>query len=194
MLPDNTLTELDRASFLPPRNKPQKPTASWELGGIALSDTSEHMQYYWYGYVKGKAIYLQRSGVEPVAVLAFAGDVTEMSFSFDQNMRPTIAYVEDGVAKLYWYDASAAKNVLTLYPNVTNPRLSLDDKRKFNIGNSDIIFAYVTDHNRLCYRLQRERYGAEHELMVDDSATTIKPLKLFRIGMSTTNRFLFETS
>ena len=194
MLPDNTLTELDRASFLPPRNKSQTATKCWELGGIALSDTSEPMQYYWYGYVKGKAIYLQRSGVEPIAVLAFAGDVTEMSFSFDQNMRPTIAYVENGVAKLYWYDSSAAKNVVTLYPNITNPRLSLDDKRKFNIGNSDIIFAYVSDHNRLCYRLQRERYGTEHILLTDTTKSDKDPLKLFNIGMSTANRFLFETN
>jgi hypothetical protein len=194
MLPDNTLTEIDRASFLPPRNKPQKPTATWELGGIALSDTSEPFEYYWYGYVKGKAIYLQRSGAEPIAVLAFAGDVTEMSFSFDQNMRPTIAYVENGVAKLYWYDASAAKNVLTLYPNITNPRLSLDDKRKFNIGNSDIIFAYVTDYNRLCYRLQRERYSSEHVLLTDTTKSDEKPLILVKTGMSRDNRFLFETN
>ena len=194
MLPDNTLTELNTTVLLPPRNKPQKPTESWELGGIALSDTSAPMQYYWYGYVKGKAIYLQRSGAEPVAVLAFAGDVTEMSFSFDQNMRPTIAYVENGVAKLYWYDASLAKNVLTLYPNITNPRLSLDDKRKFNIGNSDIIFAYVTDHNRLCYRLQRERYSKEHLLLIDDTKTRISPLRLENIGMSTVNRFIFQTN
>ncbi|WP_348653328.1 hypothetical protein [uncultured Psychrobacter sp.] len=194
MLLDDTLVELDSASFLPPRNKSQTATKCWELGGIALSDTSEPMQYYWYGYVKGKAIYLQRSGVEPIAVLAFAGDVTEMSFSFDQNMRPTIAYVENGVAKLYWYDSSAAKNVLTLYPTITNPRLSLDDKRKFNIGNSDIIFAYVSDHNRLCYRLQRERYGAEHVLLTDTTKSNDEPLTLSTIGMSTSNRFLFLTN
>lgn len=194
MLPDDALVELDSASFLPPRNKPQTATKCWELGGIALSDTSEPMQYNWYGYVQGKAIYLQRSGTEPVAVLGFAGDVTEMSFTFDQNMRPTIAYVENGVAKLYWYDSSAAKNVLTLYPAITNPRLSLDDKRKFNIGNSDIIFAYVTDYNRLCYRLQRERYGIEHVLLTDTTKLSGDPLKLSIIGMSTSNRFLFETN
>lgn len=194
MLPDDTLTELDSSKFLPPRNKTASATECWEIGGIALSDTSEPFKYYWYGYVKGKAIYLHRSGAEPVTVLAFAGSVTEMSFSFDQNMRPTIAYVENGVAKLYWYDASVAKNVLTLYPNITNPRLSLDDKRKFNIGNSDIIFAYVIDYNRLCYRLQRERYGAEHVLLTDTTKSDDEPLELFTIGMSIENRFLFKTN
>lgn len=194
MLPDDTLIELDSSKFLPPRNKTASATECWEIGGIALSDTSEPFKYYWYGYVKGKAIYLHRSGADPVTVLAFAGSVTEMSFTFDQNMRPTIAYVENGVAKLYWYDASVAKNVLTLYPNITNPRLSLDDKRKFNIGNSDIIFAYVIDHNRLCYRLQRERYGAEHVLLTDTTKSDDEPLELFTIGMSADNRFLFKTN
>lgn len=194
MLPDDTIIELDSSKFLPPRNKVTSATECWEIGGIALSDTSEPFKYYWYGYVKGKAIYLHRSGAEPVTVLAFAGSVTEMSFTFDQNMRPTITYVENGVAKLYWYDASVAKNVLTLYPNITNPRLSLDDKRKFNIGNSDIIFAYVVDHNRLCYRLQRERYGAEHVLLTDTTKSDDEPLELFTIGMSIENRFLFKTN
>lgn len=194
MLPDDTLAELPQSSFLPPRNKVTSAIDCWELGGVALSDTSEPFKYFWYGYVKGKAIYLHRSGAEPVTVLAFAGSVTEMSFSFDQNMRPVIVYVEDGITKLYWYDASAGQNVLTLYPNITNPRLSLDDKRKFNIGNSDIIFAYATNHNRLCYRLQRERYGAEHLLRVDDDKTLINPLNLYNIGMSRDNRFLFATN
>ena len=194
MLPDDTLIELDSGSFLPPRNKATSATECWELGGVALSDASEPFAYYWYGYVKGKAIYLHCSGAEPVTVLAFDGDVTELSFSFDQNMRPTIAYVENDVAKLYWYDASVAKNVLTLYPNITNPRLSLDDKRKFNIGNSDIIFAYIVDHNRLCYRLQRERYGAEHVLLTDTTKSDEEPLILNNIGMSRDNRFLFSTN
>lgn len=194
MLPDDTLIELDKGSFLPPRNKATSATECWELGGIALSDSSEPFQYYWYGYVQGKAIYLHRSGAERITVLAFAGSVTEMSFSFDQNMRPTITYVENGVAKLYWYDASVAKNVLTLYPNMTNPRLSLDDKRKFNIGNSDIIFAYVKEHNRLCYRLQRQRYDVEHLLLTDTTKSDDEPLQLFETGMSTDNRFLFKTN
>lgn len=194
MLPDNTLTELDSAAFLPPRNKAMTATKSWALGGIGLSDTSEPMRYYWYGYIQGNTIYLQRMDAEPISVLAFTGSVTEMSFTFDQNMRPTIAYVEDGIAKLYWYDSSQSQNVITEYVDITNPRLSLDDKRKFNIGNSDIIFAYVTDHNRLCYRLQRERYSAEHVLLTDTTKSDDEPLKLFNIGMSTANRFLFLTN
>lgn len=194
MLPDDTLVELDTASFSPPRNKALHSTKSWELGGIGLSDTSAPFQYFWYGYVKGKAIYLHRSGGEPIAVLAFAGSVTEMSFSFDQNMRPTIAYVEDGVAKLYWYDATVAKNVITDFVGIANPRLSLDDKRKFNIANSDIIFAYISDYNRLCYRLQRQRYGVEHMLVTDTTKSIDEPFVLNHIGMSTQNRFLFLTN
>ena len=194
MLPDDTLTELGSGSLLPPRNKVTTETECWELGGVALSNTSEPFSYYWYGYVKEQAIYLHRSGAEPITVLAFEGNVTELSFTFDQNMRPTITYVEDNITKLYWYNASMAKNVITEYPNTTNPRLSLDDKRRFNIGNSDIIFAYVVDGSRLCYRLQQQRYEVEHVLMTSDTHTMINALELFDIGMGDDNRFLFVTN
>lgn len=192
MLPDNTLIEFE-GSFLPPRDKKAKINESFDLGGIALSDTSEPFVYEWHGYVEGNTIYLARKDQTPVAVLLFTGAITELSITFDQNMRPTIAYVEDGIAKLYWYDSSQAQNVITEY-DVTNPRVSLDDKRKFNIGNSDIIFAYIADGNRLCYRLQRERYGIDHELLVDDTKSDSSPLVLSKIGMSTATRFLFETN
>lgn len=194
MLPDDTLIEFEGANFLPPRDKVTSAIESWALGGIALSDTSEGITYQWRGYIDGKAIRLQRDGSEAITILSFTGSVTELSIAFDQNMRPIIAYVEDGIAKLYWYDASASQNITTDFVGATNPRLALDDIRQFNIGNSDVIFAYIADSNRLCYRLQRERYGIEHTLRTDDSKTLIAPLKLFEIGMSTDNRFLFATN
>lgn len=194
MLPNGVISESDNSDFLPPRNKITGKLECWELGGVAISNTSQPFQYFWYGFVKGNAIYIQREGHEPIAVLAFFGKVTEMSFTFDQNMRTTIAYVEDNIAKFYWYDSLTSQNVITEYPNIKNPKLSLDDKRNFNVANSDIIFAYISDNNKLCYRLQRERYGAEHVLLVDDTKTELKPLELFDIGMSTENRFLFDTN
>lgn len=194
MLPNEVISESGNSDFLPPRNKITGKLECWELGGVAISNTSQPFQYFWYGFVKGNAIYIQREGHEPIAVLAFFGKVTEMSFTFDQNMRTTITYVEDNIAKFYWYDSLTSQNVITEYPNIKNPKLSLDDKRNFNVANSDIIFAYISDNNKLCYRLQRERYGAEHVLLVDDTKTELKPLELFDIGMSTENRFLFDTN
>lgn len=194
MLPNDLIIEINNSVFLPPRDKAVEKLECWELGGVALSDTSEPFQYYWNGYIKGKAIYLKRQDSLPTTLLAFFGKVTEFSFSFDQNMRPIIVYVEDNITKLYWYDSTVAQNVITEYLGISNPKLSLDDKRKFNVGNSDIIFAYISEYNKLCYRLQRERYGAEHILLTDDTKSETNPLQLFEIGMGTENRFLFDTN
>lgn len=194
MLPDNTLSAVEEKEFLPPRNEIVRRTESRELGGIALADNSEPFTHKWYGYLQGRAISANRRDEAPTTLLYTTGNVTEVSLTFDQNMRPTICYVEDGMVKLYWYDASLASMTITEYPAASSPRVSLDDKRKFNIGNSDIIFAYVMDNNRLCYRLQRERYGIEHTLLVDEEKTIIDPLVLNTIGMSTDNRFLFSTN
>lgn len=188
MLPDNSLIEQTDKVFVGPRNKRAGLAESYELGGVAVSDTSEPFIYEWRGYVKDGAIYVARKGEPPVAILEVAGAVTEVSITFDQNMRTTVAYVEDGVAKLYWYNSQTASMTITEFADATNPRVSLDDKRKFNISNSDIILAYISKGNTLCYRLQRERYDIEHVILADSG------LRLYRVGMGTENRFLFETN
>ena len=102
-------------------------------------------------------------------------------------MRPVLTYVSGGIAKLYWYDTVSQSQTITDFPNVQNPRVSLDDKRAFNTANSDVIFAYI-NNDQLCCRYQRERYGTEHVLhQLPPNA------KLGKIGMGTTNRFLFDT-
>lgn len=194
MLPDDALIEQADKVFVGPRNKSAELNESYELGGVGISDTSEPFKYEWRGYIEGNAIYIGRKGQTPVALLSFTGVVTEISVTFDQNMRPTIAYVEDGISKLYWYDASLAMMTITEYVGIANPRVSLDDKRKFNIANSDIIFAYIADGSRLCYRLQRERYGTEHVLITDTTMDDLRPFILHRIGMGNKNRFLFLTN
>jgi hypothetical protein len=102
-------------------------------------------------------------------------------------MRVVLSYVSDGIAKLYRYDNVSQSHVITDFPNVQNPRVSLDDKRGCSIANSDVIFAYITN-DQLCCRYQRERYGVEHVLHQLPVKT-----KLVKIGMGTANRFLFDT-
>jgi len=191
MLPDDTLIELEEIAFLPPRNKPTRVSESWALGGIALSDTSEPFGYEWRGYVQNKAIRVARKNTAPITLLSVTGEVTEVSLAFDQNMRPTIAYVEDDISKLYWYDTSQASMAITEYADTRNPRVALDDKRKFSIANSDIIFAYVKNGSLLCYRLQRERYSIEYTLDVNREEH-VGDLILNDIGMGTGNRFVFS--
>ena len=119
--------------------------------------------------------------------LLAAPDITEVDLAFDQNMRPVLAYVSGGIAKLYWYDTVSQSQVITDFPNAKNPRVSLDDKRTFNTANSDVIFAYI-NNDQLCCRYQRERYGIEHVLHQLPPKT-----ELVKIGMGTANRFLFDT-
>ena len=183
---ESTITD----SLLSPRNKDYALTESWELGGVGLSDTSQGLfSHTWRAWTDSKAIYIQRSDLsnDTAKTLLAAPNITEIDLTFDQNMRPVLTYVSNDIAKLYWYDTVSQSQVITDFPNVQNPRVSLDDKRSFNTANSDVIFAYI-NNDQLCCRYQRERYGTEHVLhQLPPNA------KLGKIGMGTTNRFLFDT-
>lgn len=175
-------------SFSYPRSKNYKLDESWELGGIALSDPSQELtDYIWYGWTDGTNIYCKREDLPQGHLLLSDTHISEIDLTFDQNMHPCVAFVADGVSKLYWYDAQQAKQVTTAFDGISTPRVSLDDKRRFNVANSDIIFGYQKG-NQLCYRVQRERYGKEYTIATD---TTGKKKGLWRIGMGKNNRFLF---
>ena len=181
---------IDNATFLAPRSKSYAVTESWEQGGVGLSDTSQGLvSHIWRAWTDSKAIYIQRSDLpkDTAKTLLAAPDITELDFTFDQNMRPVLTYVSGGIAKLYWYDTVSQSQTVTDFPNAKNPRVSLDDKRAFNTANSDVIFAYI-NNDQLCCRYQRERYGIEHVLHQLPPKT-----QLVKIGMGTANRFLFDT-
>lgn len=185
-----TVESTDNGSLLAPRSRTYALTESWEQGGVGLSDTSQGLSSHtWRAWTDGKAIYIQRTDLpkDTSKTLLAASDITEVDLTFDQNMRPVLAYVSGGIAKLYWYDTVSQSQTITDFPNVQNPRVSLDDKRAFNTANSDVIFAYI-NNDQLCCRYQRERYGIEHALHQLPPKT-----QLVKIGMGTANRFLFDT-
>ena len=194
MLPQATdlaiVESTDNDSLLSPRSRAYPLTESWESGGVGLSDTSQGLvSHIWRAWTDSKAIYIQRSDLpkDTAKTLLSATNITEVDLTFDQNMRPVLTYVSGGIAKLYWYDTVSQSQTITDFPNAKNPRVSLDDKRSFNTANSDVIFAYI-NNDQLCCRYQRERYGVEHVLhQLPPNA------KLGKIGMGTTNRFLFDT-
>ncbi|WP_296193622.1 MULTISPECIES: hypothetical protein [unclassified Psychrobacter] len=172
--------------FLYPRSKNYPLTESWDNGGVALSDPSEDLtKYVWQAWTDGTTITVKRDDLDTYHVVLMDTNITEIDLTFDQNMRPCIAYVANGISKLYWYDTQQAKQVIDEYPAIRNPRVSLDDKRRFNVSQSDIIFAYQKG-DTLCYRVQRERFTIERVL-----ATNTKKRLLWRIGMGRNNRFLF---
>lgn len=172
--------------FLYPRSKSYLPSESYDLGGVAIGDPSQDLtKYVWQAWTDGTTIRVKRDDLDAYHVVLMDSNITEIDLTFDQNMRPCITYVANGISKLYWYDTRQAMQVTDSYPLITNPRVSLDDKRRFNVANSDIIFAYQRE-DKLCYRVQRERFTIEHVL-----ATNTKKRLLWRIGMGRNNRFLF---
>ena len=121
----------------------------------------------------------------PQFTIITGNNITEVSFSFDRNMNPAIAYVEDGTAKLYWYDSALPGMTTSIFPGIVTPRLSHDDKRDLQSAISDVIFAYMKSGN-LYMRMQRDRYSVEYLLAED-----IDSPGLIKIGMSRQNRFQF---
>lgn len=180
------ISDLVETPFLDPRERKYLLTESYESGGVALSDPSEPLtDYIWYAWTDGESIWIKREDLTTEILVITDVKITEIDLTFDQNMRPCIAYVANGIAKLYWYDSQAAAQTTSVFSNIKNPRVSLDDKRRFNIANSDIILAYLVGSS-LCYRVQRERYSIQHVLVTDNSNR-----RLIKIGMGHKLRFLF---
>lgn len=185
MLPDNTLSEITvELNFLLPR-KPSK-LIDYEWGGVDLNDPTEGLFVkIWTVYYEGGVIKVSSETNTPTDIIT-AADVSEVSLSFDQNMRPTICYVENNIVKLYWYDSSVGSQVTTSFDNTyLSPRISLDDGRDNLTNSSDVLFCYVRNNN-LYMRVQRERFLTEHLLKEGGVGN------LIQVGMTTSLRFQFE--
>lgn len=187
MLPDNVLSsQVIFAPFLSPRDAPPRTLVDYERGGNNISDPSAGlMTKAWRArYIDGNFV-LDATGV-PDTVIFSAEDVTEFSFTFDQNMKPFLTYIQGGVPKYRWWDGTlGAYAVVDLPAGALTPKCALDDKRLLQVSISDIILAYILNGN-LYYRQQRDRFGTERLLKENVGGY------LRRIGMNTLYRFQFE--
>ena len=159
----------------------------YEYGGVSLYDGSQGLLVkLWKIEVVGSDVIISENGANSQTLFSQSG-ITEISFTFDQNMNPFVAYVVDGVSKYYWYDSSLPGYTTTELPSgSTNPRVTFDDKRNSQIllDKSDIILAYLRTGN-LYVRVQRERYLTEH--LFKSGVTG----KLLKVGMNNKNRLQF---
>lgn len=191
-LPGNVLSSSPvKAEFLQPDASGRKSkTEDFERGGVALNDVSQGMNVQdWRVRIVGTTM---RLGVYPDGVesdLFLAAEVSEVSLAFDQLMRPAVAYMQAGIAKLYWYDtALSAQSTLTIGA-VRTPFLCLDDKRATQSSTSDILLFYLTG-TELRYRQQRDRFTIERTLATGlDGGSFIT-----RCGMGTNLRLHIEIS
>jgi len=140
----------------------------WEMGALQLQDpTGGLLQQLWTVVcADGKNIYVTAPNqASPTLIVSDLG-ITEVDLAFDQNMFPFVTYQASGLTKFYWYDPTVPGFVVsTIFSLCQSPRCTLDDKRGFDVGNSDIQLLYVNlITQNLCYRIQRERYATEHVL------------------------------
>ncbi len=176
MLPDNELSGKARiAGFSFPVKQPVDFLVDWELAGVGLNNPDQGLlAKLWTLEAKPNddtgqidVIVSAPGGVapgEPSRVLFSGVDITEVALAFDQNMNPFVAYMQGGDAKIYWFDSTVSSMVHTTLPSgCYDLRCTLDDKRNFNVAESDIVLGYIRDGN-LCIRYQRDRYTIEYVL------------------------------
>lgn len=164
-------------------------TIDYELGGEDIGDTSQGLRSkLWQMRVMGGDVILSDGGLITYTLFSAIG-ITEASVSFDQNMRPVVVYIEDGVTKLYWYDPEDQAQVFdVLGSGIISPKASLDDSRAETISTSQVVISYIRD-GFLCVRLQSERYASENVLIEVEPAT-----KLLKTGMTLGNRFRWRAA
>ena len=158
----------------------------FEDGGIGLHDPSEGLHYQtWWGWIQDDGVYIAAANW-PITQILEATLVNEISFTFDQNCNVCLAYVQEGIPKLLWYDTTVEAMVTkTLDTSIINPRVSLDDKREEARDYNDIILAYLRN-NKLCYRQQRDRFNIEYILIEGVGG------RLNKIGMGRGLRMQFQ--
>ena len=186
-LPGESLSSSPRPSqFAGGRALAVSSRQDYETGGVALQDPSRGLQVQmWRARLIGQDVVIDADTVAPVTWYSAPG-ITEISFTFDQNMRPVLAFVQDGVAKLRWFDPVAgAVVVVDIGAGVVTPRVALDDKRRFGLPDSDVILAYIRG-GALYYRQQRERFQTERLLDAGPH------YRLIKIGMGRGLRMQFD--
>lgn len=162
MFPDNEASTAPvPAEFLGGRAREITGVRDYEDGGIGIQNPTQGLMYQtWHARREEGVVYLGAPNTPEFPILV--GNVSEISFTFDQNMRPCLAYVQDGIAKMNWYDTMAEDEVTTvLGGDVITPRVALDDKRQNQLGISDVILMYVRG-DAIYHRLQRDRYDVEY--------------------------------
>lgn len=193
MLPDNVLstTPVLSAFESPDSLERLSLTVDREMGGTALNNPTDGLLVQaWRAWLDGSDVRCATEAAaasgSPGTILFTAAGITELSLTFDQNMRPAVAFVASGVAKLWWYDSVAGGQTTTTFATVTSPFLTLDDKRPKQQGPSDILMFYVRS-GVLYYRQQRDRFNVEYTLATVPLAT-----RVWRLGMGRGLRLQIE--
>lgn len=188
MIPDGVLSTTPViSSSVTPRSSTKQDLVDFDYGPVGITDASQGLLVkVWKGtYNNQNQIVYSADGVADYVVITVP-NVKELSITFDQNARPSLAYWDGEYSYLYWYNpVDAAFETLQLPLGSYNPRVILDDKRGFDIASSDVLLCYIRG-STLYIRYQRERFLIEHSL------TNVGGFaRLSNIGMGNNNRIQF---
>ena len=191
-LHDTAATPALKGNWLAPDDIARSPLRDWDYGGIAIQDPSQGMRYQLWRADWDSTDHTLRLTALRTAVtvdLLEVEDVSEVTFTFDQNMRWSAAVRAAGTTNLHWYDASVGSYVVTEIPGARSPRLALDDNRpeQINMGSSDMVLTYMRG-TTLCWRIQRDRFLQEYTHPTPFAMSTI----IRRFGMSDKLRLQWE--
>lgn len=190
MFPDGRFsTEPVRAAYLSPDNlQAYTRRVDFERGGKGIGDPSAGLNYQnWRVYYDPVAFAVRLSneiGFDQVMFTSIG--LTQLALAFDFNMRPVIAYTENGVTWLRQFNTAGEQTSKLLIPSAAQPRLCLDDKRQQFASGADILLFYLRADS-ICMRVQREGFLDEHVL-----ATDVVGTRLGRVGMTTGWRVQLE--
>jgi len=164
-MPQNVLSTTPVPSaFIGARALASHERVDYEEGPIAIQDVTQGLQAQrWRMRLINGQFWLDAPAA-PEFIAYTAAGASELSFTFDQQGRLVLAYVQDGQPKLYWFDSSAPGFVVTNLPaDAVTPKIILDDKRFTQVQISDVILQYVRA-GRLKMRMQRDRFLIEYDL------------------------------
>lgn len=176
-MPNNSLSQI--AIRYTWRGIPQEdPTdlVDYELGGVGLNNTSEGLQYQlWTFEGIANTIYVSAPNTSgQIQLLVLSGPVEGLAGTFDQNMNPFVAYKQAGQWHYWWFDPIAGRMVISdLLTGVTSCKVCLDDRRDFEVANSDILLFYTLNGN-LYHRRQRDRYTDQLLLRTSVGGTLVR--------------------
>jgi hypothetical protein len=139
----------------------------YELGGVAIQDPSQGLRVrVWKLWVDVEDVRIAPLDALGSATTLFSGaGITEVTLSFDNNMMPDVAYLQNDDLKLRWFDLSQSppRYVTDDFgPGIATPYLAFDDKRPQLISASDVMLFYVRDR-KVWVRLLRDRWLTEYE-------------------------------
>lgn len=193
MIPQGRMsTDLVESYLPPPESLQQVPLISFELGPIAVGDTSEGLVYQTWimTWVANDLIATPQTTGSPVTVLTIP-NLTFLNFTFDQNGRITVTYIDNTSSYLYWFDTSLGMTVTTdLGTDVLTPYIHLDDKRTMQSAVNDMLLWYLKvdgGTHELFMALQRERFLTNYSM-----ATGIVGSKIHKLGMAGGLRLQFQ--